>query len=104
MAWGNFLVRCHLQQVEEFSERSRWDNLGETDVDAIAQSLAQLPNGLPQENHLAKRFDLLLTAVDLVQVLFAIAPLKRNIPLTDADLILGRITVQSRSSRKPREI
>ncbi|WP_414569409.1 DEAD/DEAH box helicase family protein [Nostoc sp. CCY 9925] len=59
MARDNFLVRRHLQQVEEFSERSRWNDLSETDVDAIAQSLAQLPNGLPQENHLAKRFDLL---------------------------------------------
>ncbi|BAY20221.1 type III restriction enzyme res subunit (plasmid) [Anabaenopsis circularis NIES-21] len=59
MARGNFLVRRHLQQVEEFSERSRWDDLSETDVDAIALGLAQLPNGLPQENHLAKRFDLL---------------------------------------------
>jgi type I restriction enzyme R subunit len=59
MARDNFLVRRHLQQVEEFSERSRWDNLNDTDIDAIAQSLAQLPNGLPQENHLAKRFDLL---------------------------------------------
>lgn len=50
MARGNFLVRRHLQQVEEFSERSRWNDLSETDVDAIAK-------------------------------------LKRNIPLTDADLL-----------------
>lgn len=59
MERDNFLVRRHLQQVEEFSSRARWDNLSETDIDAIAQSLAPLPNSLPQENHLAKRFDLL---------------------------------------------
>ncbi|WP_066380399.1 DEAD/DEAH box helicase family protein [Anabaena sp. CA = ATCC 33047] len=59
MARDNFLVRRHLQQVEEFSERSRWDNLNNADIDNIAQSLAPLPNGLPQENHPAKRFDLL---------------------------------------------
>jgi type I restriction enzyme R subunit len=65
MARDNFLVRRHLQQVEEFSSRARWDNLSETDIDAIAQSLAPLPNGLPQENHLAKRFDLLCLKLQL---------------------------------------
>lgn len=65
MARDNFLVRRHLQQVEEFSERSRWNQLNETDSLAIAETLAKLPNGLPQENHLAKRFDLLCIKLQL---------------------------------------
>lgn len=68
MARDNFLVRRHLQQVEEFSSRARWDNLSETDIDEIAQSLAQLPNGLPQENHLAKRFDLLCLKLQIAVI------------------------------------
>ena len=61
----NFLVRKHLQQVEEFSERSRWDSLSDTDTEQIANSLAHLPNGLPKENELAKRFDLLCLNLQL---------------------------------------
>ncbi|MBN3989261.1 MAG: DEAD/DEAH box helicase family protein [Nostoc sp. NMS2] len=65
MARDNFLVRRHLQQVEEFSDRQRWHQLDETDIDDITESLAKLPNGLPQENHLAKRFDLLCVKLQL---------------------------------------
>ena len=65
MEQQNFLVRKHLQQVEEFSERSRWDSLSDTDTEQIANSLAHLPNGLPKENELAKRFDLLCLKLQL---------------------------------------
>ena len=65
MEQQNFLVRKHLQQVEEFSERSRWDSLSDTDTEQIAESLAHLPNGLPKENELAKRFDLLCLKLQL---------------------------------------
>jgi type I restriction enzyme, R subunit len=65
MARDNFLVRRHLQQVEEFSSRQRWNSLQEADIETIAESLAKLPNGLPQENHLAKRFDLLCFKLQL---------------------------------------
>ena len=61
----NFLVRRHLQQVEEFSERDRWNELSESDTEAIADSLAHLPNGLPKEDELAKRFDLLCLKLQL---------------------------------------
>ena len=68
----NFLVRRHLQQVEEFSERDRWNQLTETDTEAmsstsfaIADSLAHLPNGLPFEDELTKRFDLLCLKLQL---------------------------------------
>jgi len=61
----NFMVRKHLEQVKEFSERDRWNSLSETDTEAIAESLANLPNGLPKENELAKRFDLLCLKLQL---------------------------------------
>ena len=65
MEQKNFLVRRHLQQVEEFSKRDRWNELSESDTEAIADSLAHLPNGLPKEDELAKRFDLLCLKLQL---------------------------------------
>lgn len=61
----NFLVRRHLQQVEEFSSRERWNQLTNTDIETIANNLAPLPNGLPTQNELAKRFDLLCFKLQL---------------------------------------
>lgn len=61
----NFLVRRHLQKVEEFSNRERWEQISEDDVEAISESLAPLPNGLPTENRLAKEFDLLCLKLQL---------------------------------------
>lgn len=65
MEQKNFLVRKHLPQVEEFSQRDRWNNLTESDSEKIANSLANLPNRLPKENELAKRFDLLCLKLQL---------------------------------------
>lgn len=65
MEQSNFLVRRHLQTVEEFSNRERWEQLDENDVEAISESLASLPNGLPTENRLAKEFDLLCLKLQL---------------------------------------
>lgn len=61
----NFLVRRHLQTVEEFSNRLRWEQLSEDDVEEIAESLAPLPNALPTENRLTKEFDLLCLKLQL---------------------------------------
>ena len=68
----NFMVRKHLEKVEEFSGRDRWNELTETDTEAmsstsfaIADSLAHLPNGLPFEDELTKRFDLLCLKLQL---------------------------------------
>ena len=65
MEKNNFLVRRHLQQVEEFQNRDRWNQLSESDTEAIADSLAHLPNGLPKEDELAKHFDLLCLKLQL---------------------------------------
>jgi type I restriction enzyme R subunit len=56
---NNFLVRPHLQTVEEFSDRNRWNNLNNDDLKNINQKLASLPTTLPSEKREAKEFDLL---------------------------------------------
>lgn len=61
----NFLVRRHLQKVEEFSNRDRWEQLSEEDTEAIANSFSALPNGLPAGDRLAKEFDLLCFKLQL---------------------------------------
>lgn len=62
----HFVARTlYFRQVEEFSERDRWNELSESDTEAIAESLAYLPNGLPKEDELAKRFDLLCLKLQL---------------------------------------
>jgi len=65
MPRDNFLVRRRLPQVETFSQRQRWNNLSQEDVATIADSLAGLPNGLPNEDPLAKEFDLLCLQLQL---------------------------------------
>jgi type I restriction enzyme, R subunit len=65
MPRDNFVVRRRLQQVETFSSRDRWNDLSEDDVVTIANSLASLPNGLPNEDPLAKEFDLLCLKLQL---------------------------------------
>ncbi len=101
----NFLVRRHLRQVEAFAQRERWNTLTDADRDAIAAHLAPLPNGLPSENVLAKRFDLLCLKVQIAllnadpaflhlrdQIRATAAPLlsaeKRNIPMIQPHLPL----------------
>lgn len=64
MERDNFLVRPHLQKVEEFSNRQRWEQLSQEDVEAVA-SLASLPNNLPGDDRLAKEFDLLCLKLQL---------------------------------------
>ena len=65
MERSNFLVRRHLQKVEEFSERERWNSLSDSAAEQISETLAHLPNGLPKEDELAKRFDLLCLRLQL---------------------------------------
>lgn len=64
MERDNFLIRPHLQRVNEFSQRTRWNQVSNNDIEVINQ-LAELPNGLPTENEVAKRFDLLCLKLQL---------------------------------------
>jgi type I restriction enzyme, R subunit len=61
----NFMVRRHLAAVEEFSVRERWDTLNPQDLKTIGTTLSQLPTGLPNENPLIKRFDLICLKIQL---------------------------------------
>jgi type I restriction enzyme, R subunit len=61
----NFMVRRHLAAVEEFSVRERWDNLNPQDLKTIGTTLSQLPTGLPHENPLIKRFDLICIKIQI---------------------------------------
>ena len=65
MPRDNFMVRRHLRDVGEFSERDRWDTLTEADTDTIAGTLASLPNGITDQGALAKEFDLLCLKLQL---------------------------------------
>jgi type I restriction enzyme, R subunit len=65
MTSDNVLVRPHLQQVETFSKRDRWNTLSTEDLETVAEQLADLPNSNPQENRLAKEFDLLCLKLQL---------------------------------------
>ncbi len=65
MEENNFLVRKHLQQVETFSSRERWNNLSPQDKEIIINTLIPLPNSLPPENPRIKNFDLLCLKVQL---------------------------------------
>jgi type I restriction enzyme R subunit len=65
MEQQNVLVRRHLQPVEEFSQRDRWNSLSDQDQELIIETLAPLPNGLPTGDRLAKDFDLLCYKVQL---------------------------------------
>ena len=103
MARENFLVRRHLEQVEAFSERDRWETLSDKDREVVAETLATLPNTLPNENPLAKRFDLIclklqiailkgsrefLELRDKMRDLMAQLEEKRSIPMVQAKLPL----------------
>lgn len=65
MERDNFLVRRHLEAVETFSQRERWEDLSEDDLETITDNLASLPNGLPRDKELPKRFDLLCLKLQL---------------------------------------
>lgn len=103
MEHNNFLVRPYLQKVEEFSNRERWEQISQDDVEAIAQFLAPLPNALASENRLAKEFDFLCIQLQLsilqqtddfirlrdkVRDLLSELEHKRDIPMVKAQLPL----------------
>ena len=99
----NFLVRPHLKQVEDFANRERWEQLSEEDTETIADNLAALPNGIPNEDRFAKEFDLLCLKLQLavlkqsadfvrlrdkVRDLMAKLEEKKTIPMVQAQLTL----------------
>jgi type I restriction enzyme, R subunit len=65
MTLDNVLVRPHLQQVETFSKRDRWNTLSTEDLETVVEQLADLPNSNPQESRFSKEFDLLCLKLQL---------------------------------------
>jgi type I restriction enzyme R subunit len=65
MEENNFLVRRHLQQVETFKQRDKWDKLTPEDKEIILNTLIHLPSSIPPENPRIKNFDLLCVKVQL---------------------------------------
>ncbi len=61
----NFIVRRHLETVEIFQERDRWNTLTPADQTTITATLTTLPTGIPAGDRLAKEFDLLCTHLQL---------------------------------------
>ena len=61
----NFLVRPHLQLVEQFREPDAWDSVSLADLSVLAESVASLPDQLDPEHEDAKRFDVLLLKAQL---------------------------------------
>ena len=68
MNLDNFLVRAHRQQVEAWSERSRWNALTKEGAAEILEHLAGLPSTVRDSDEQAKRFDLLVLRRQLAQL------------------------------------
>ena len=61
---SRFVVRMELRKVNEYTERSRWNNLTKGDVLDICSHLSHLPT--PEGNdELARRFDFLMLMIQL---------------------------------------
>lgn len=54
-----FVVRQHLRYVEKFKQKESWINLNTLDENDIKKHLSHLEPSLPQDDELARRFDLL---------------------------------------------
>lgn len=68
MNLDNFLVRRHRQQVERWSDRSRWNAVTTEDAADILEHLAGLPSTVRDPDEPAKRFDLLVLRRQLAQL------------------------------------
>lgn len=61
----NFIIRHHIENVEKFSNREKWDNLDDTDFLNIKNEIAKLPTTNSEDKELAKRFDLIIVNMQL---------------------------------------
>lgn len=65
MTLDNFVVRPKRFWVERFSAVGIWKDLGDTQLQELAEHLSGLPTQLAEEDEEAKRFDLLLLRLQL---------------------------------------
>ena len=61
----NFLVRPHLELVERFSALEAWETISLTDLAALADRVAKLPDQLDADTEEAKRFDVMMLNAQL---------------------------------------
>jgi type I restriction enzyme R subunit len=64
----NFIVRMHLEAVEPFQDRARWDALGQQDRETLQQQVAGLPSEMPTDDIESRLFDLTALRMQLAHV------------------------------------
>ncbi len=64
----NFIVRMHLQTVEQFQNRSAWDQLSENDRENLQHELAGLPSEIASDDIESRLFDLTALRMQLAMV------------------------------------
>lgn len=64
----NFIVRPHLQYVERYKKREEWDILTDSKVSDITTHIANLPSEKMDDDHDAKRWDLVMLQTELALV------------------------------------
>ena len=60
-----FIVRKQLRLVNEYTHRSRWENINKGDFVDICHHLANLPSVAENDEEVAKRFDLIILRLQL---------------------------------------
>lgn len=61
----NFIVRQNRREVEKYSDRKAWDSLTPEDSLELINKISHLPTEKPEEDELAKRFDLMVLNMQL---------------------------------------
>ncbi|HPB06027.1 MAG TPA: hypothetical protein PKX60_07285, partial [Prolixibacteraceae bacterium] len=65
MTHERFIVRKQLRLVNEYTHRSRWENINKGDFVDICHRLANLPSVAENYEEVAKRFDLIILRLQL---------------------------------------
>jgi type I restriction enzyme, R subunit len=99
----NFVVRPKRRYVEKFQDETVWVKLSPEDREELQQHIAELPDGMPDEELEAKQFDLLLLTTQLavlnadpvftalkerIQKIASALEELANIPMVQAQIIL----------------
>lgn len=85
-----FVVRKELRLVNEYTQRNRWENISKTDFMDICTHLSNLPVPNDNEDPTAKRFDLLITNLQLAILLKS----KKQTGLVDKIGNIGRLLMK----------
>ena len=90
---NRFQVKMHLRYVDEFKERSRWNNLSAQDVHDIETHLSALPvpESIPEKT---RRFDLMLLKLQIAKLLeLGSIDTLENRMMTIADILSKKYTI-----------